>query len=356
MKHHFFKLGRIFGRLQPILKLISKIFLLAVLLLFLTFATKNYNNIITKFGFASKNIISFSKDPKDFLENTNNRTNFLILGLRGEGSEAIDLTDTMIILSINHADQSIASISIPRDLYVPSLKTKINAVYHYGNLKQENGGFILVKAAIQETLGLPIHYSTVINFKGFVEIIDLLGGLDIVVENSFVDTRFPIPGRENVYPEKDRYQTVEFKAGPQHLDGQTTLNFVRSRNSEGDEGTDFARSRRQQLVINALRARLLSTDFLLNKDKINKLVAVIDKNITTDITPDIYAALAKLTLNLKDKSLKRIPLSSEKESNEIAVLENPNPKLYNNQWVLIARDNNWNALKLYIDNKFKGTQ
>jgi polyisoprenyl-teichoic acid--peptidoglycan teichoic acid transferase len=356
MKHHLFKFGRLFGRLQPITRPLFKITLVAFALLLLIFSIQKIYQFLAGQGILAKDIFSLTRDPKEFLDNTDDRTNFLVLGLRGEGGEAIDLTDTLIVFSYSYTDQSMSLISIPRDLWVNSLKTKINSVYHYGNLKQDKGGFILTKAAIQETLGLPIHYTTVINFQGFVKTIDLLGGLEINVENSFTDTKYPIPGKENVYPETDRYQTVSFQSGPQTMDGKTALIFVRSRHAEGDEGTDFARSRRQQLVINALRSRLISTNLILDKTKMSELINIVNQNIVTEITPNLYPALTKIALNVKNAPLKRIPLSSEKEDGNIVVLETPPVKFYDNQWVLIARDNNWDALKLYIGNKLKGIQ
>lgn len=356
MKHYAFKISRILGRFQSITRPLLKITFISFFIFIIFLSIKYTHSILKNYGLTNKDLLSFTKDPKEFLDTTNDSTNFLILGLRGEGGEAFDLTDTIIILSYNHNNQLTSLISVPRDLWVNSLKTKINAAYHYGNQKETNGGFILVKAAIQETLGVPIHYSTVINFKGFIEIIDLLGGLDIEVENAFVDTRFPIPGKENVFPEKDRYKTIKFEAGYQHMDGQTALEFVRSRYAEGPEGTDFARSRRQQLVINALRSRLISTNFLFDKDKITTLNDIIIQNLTTEITPNLYPPITKIVLNIKDKPLNKISLSSEKENGDIAVLETPPAKLYDNQWVLIARDNNWEALKLYIANKLNGIQ
>ncbi|MBI3954790.1 LCP family protein, partial [Candidatus Collierbacteria bacterium] len=247
-------------------------------------------------------------------------------------------------------------LSIPRDLWVDSLKTKINAVYHYGNLKGQDEGIKLTELAILETLGIPIHYTLVVNFDLFTKAIDLAGGVEVDVANAFTDYKFPIPGRENAEPPESRYETISFTAGRQLMDGKKVLKFVRSRNASGDEGTDFARSRRQHQVISALRQKILSTDFLLDKDNLEKLYQITEKNLITNITPDLYPVLARLVLESRRYPVIDIPISTETEGDNIAILEHPPTKNYQGQWVLIAKDNNWKALHRYLENKLSGVQ
>jgi LCP family protein required for cell wall assembly len=191
------------------------------------------------------------------------RTNFVLLGIPGKTHEGVDLTDTIIFVSIGFKKSDILMVSLPRDIWLDSLKDKINTAYHYGEEKKEGGGFILAKSSVSEVVGLPVHYALLIDFEGFENIINLVGGIDVNVENPFTDNKFPIPGRENDLCNGDkefrcRYETVSFRKGLQHMNGETTLKFVRSRNAEGDEGTDFAREKRQQQVILALQKKLLS--------------------------------------------------------------------------------------------------
>src|SRR5690606_11303223 len=117
--------------------------------------------------------------------------------------------------------------------------------------------------------GEPVHYAMVMDFSGFKEVIDTLGGVEVDVEHSFTDTEYPIAGRENDLCDGDpeyrcRYETIEFKQGRQYMDGETALKFVRSRHAEGDEGNDFARSACQQRVISAIREKVLTTGILFN--------------------------------------------------------------------------------------------
>lgn len=287
------------------------------------------------------------------LESTNGRTNFLIMGIRGEGSDSPDLTDTLLVVSYSHPDKQVSLVSIPRDLWVSSLKTKINAVYHYGQFKDENGGGIkLTQSAILETLGLPIHYSVVINFTIFREAIDLIGGVDVNVANTFTDNQFPIEGKENALPVGSRYESITFTAGPNHMDGTTALKFVRSRHAEGDEGTDIDRDRRQQLVISALKQKVFTFHFLTDRNKLTALYKLLKSRLYTNITQDLYPSLARLAFDSYRQPQKTVVLSYTPDEHGVTILENPpNSNTYLYQWVLIAKDNNWPALAQYLSNK-----
>lgn len=234
------------------------------------------------------------------LPNKNGRTNILILGREGGVSRiGADLTDTLILVSIDKGGDT-ALLSIPRDVWVPSLRAKINSAYYYGEQRQPGGGgIILARAAVEEVIGQPAHHVVVIDFAGFEKAIDLLGGVDIDVQRAFVDNQFPLAGKENDECDGDplfrcRYETIEFKQGAQHMNGQTALKFVRSRHAQGDEGTDFARSQRQEKLLLALKAKLLSRQTLFNFKLWRQLSQQINQTVVTDITTQMYSALVKL--------------------------------------------------------------
>lgn len=325
---------------------------LAILLLlhsFLPPLVKFAGNFIS----GPSSLLTFTKDPKDLLSNTSDRTNLLLLGMGGAGHEGADLTDSMVVISFDHPSKKISLISIPRDIWVDSMKAKINTAFHYGEIKQpQGGGLILAKSAVAEITGLPIHYAFSVDFTGFTKAIDLVGGINVSIDRTFDDYKYPIAGKENVLPESDRYEHLHFDKGPTQLDGVTALKFVRSRYAEGEEGTDFARSARQQKVIEAFRTNLLNQKTLLDGKKLNELFDLYGQYIKTDINKDEYPAFAKLVLLSDTSSIKAITLTaSNPQTKEVGILENPKFRApYQGQYVLIAKDNNWDALKQYIQN------
>lgn len=328
-------------------------FWLIVALLFVSitslFGSLGYR-YLSKLNLKPQNLLTFFGPPQESLDSTGGFTNFLVLGIRGEGQDSPDLSDTIILVSYRHEDKSTALIGVPRDLWVPSLRAKINSAYYYGEQASPGAGIKFAQAAILEDLGLPVHYTAVINFTLFKQAIDLVGGLNLDINPGFVDEEFPIPGREKALPISSRYETITFPAGWMHLDGQTALKFVRSRHSVGDEGTDFARSARQQQVITALRQKIINPGFLLDQKKVSALLDIVSHNLLSNIGPDLYPALAKLALDTVDKPVRSIPLTASPDKNGVTILYHPPAAKYQGEWVLIPKDNNWNALKQYLKN------
>ncbi len=313
-------------------------------------------NLLERLHVKPQDLLSFLGTPAENLDNTNGVTNFLLLGIRGEGTDSPNLADTIIVLSYDHTTKNPTMISVPRDLWVPSLQAKINAAYYYGEEASRGAGIQMAEAAILEDLGTPIHYTAVINFTIFKEIIDLLGGIDVDVNPGFTDPLFPIQGMENAQPESARYESITFATGSAHMNGETALKFVRSRHSAGDEGTDFARSRRQQQVISALRQKMLTPAFLLDKNTLDAFFVILDKNLNTNLSQNLYPTLAKIALEAKNNPVKSVTFSDKPDENGLTILFNPPVKQYKGEWVLIPKDNNWTALKKYLDNLLKGKQ
>lgn len=279
--------------------------------------------------------------PKDVLKNDNGRTNVMLLGIGGEGHKGGDLTDSMLFFSLDLEKNTALMIPIPRDIWVPSLKAKINAAYLYANQARPGSGLDNVKSVVSNLLGVPVHYGIRLDFQGFVKAIDAVGGIDVEVSQTFDDYKYPIPGKENVEPESDRYEHIHFDQGPAHLDGSMALKYTRSRHALGDEGTDFARSARQQKVILAFKNKILSTSTIFSKEKLDNLKSSIITSIDTDIGSVEQGSFLKLFLGLGSRdNISSIELTS--------FLESPkNIKDYGGQWVLIPTPN-LSALQSYV--------
>jgi LCP family protein required for cell wall assembly len=258
-------------------------------------------------------------DPTANLKSEDGRINILLLGAGGGNHDGPDLTDTMILASLPATGSgNIYLISLPRDIYLDSLNDKINAAYQQGEEKKPGSGLVLAKAVVGQITGLPVHYAVKIDFSVFSTIIDLLGGIDVEVENSFTDKMYPIAGRENdLCGGQDpqylcRYEEISFTKGLNHMDGATALKFARSRHSEDlVEGTDFARSRRQQKIIAAIKQKLLTLPGLLDFNKDWQIYQTIKSRVVTDIPEDEARGFFYLALRLKDSPLININLDEK---------------------------------------------
>lgn len=193
---------------------------------------------------------------------TNEHKNILVLGLdslEGRG-DVPPLTDTMMLVSIDFKDGSIATLPLPRDLWNQAYQTKINALYSYGKERYPENPAQFPKEVVEEMAGIPIHHTVVVTLDQLQTLIDMVGGVEINVPEAFTDTEFPRSGVDVTIVRDPAilYETVSFEAGPQHMDGETALKYIRSRKSEGDQGTDQARGNRQQQVISSLAEKLIA--------------------------------------------------------------------------------------------------
>lgn len=275
------------------------------------------------------------------IPNINNQT-ILILGKGGEGHTGSDLTDTIMVGYLNSSLNKINILSLPRDIWIPEIRAKLNAAYYYG-------GFKMAGDSVTSITGLPINYTIVVDFSLFKDLIDGVGGIDVDVPNSFVDEKYPIEGKENDLCDGDkmfkcRYETIEFIQGKQKMNGELALKFVRSRNAIGEEGTDLAREKRQQKIISAIKTKILSRDVILNPSVLKKLYQIAMSHLETDVDKEMLYSLAKFTLESKNNiTFLSIP--------EDMLTISQNNKRYDKQYVFIPQNGSWKEFQQWITNQ-----
>lgn len=219
------------------------------------------------------------------------RINILLLGVdqRPDERERGDpvRSDTIIVVSIDPVEKTAAMLSVPRDMWVPipvdtnrPIEAKITTAHFFGDyMKYPGGGAALAKKTVEYNLGVRINYYAKINFDGFRRVVDVLGGLDICVPSPLIDNEYPT----------DDYgiKRVFIPAGMQHLDGETALEYARSRHQD----SDFGRSSRQRQVLMAMRDRALRLDLV---PRAPQLAAEFGNLIDTDIPLPDMIKLANL--------------------------------------------------------------
>jgi LCP family protein required for cell wall assembly len=193
------------------------------------------------------------------------RMNLLVLGYGGAGHDGAYLTDSMLLISLIPSSGSATLISVPRDLWVQvppdsGQYAKINAAYQDGLYNGYNGmppgrlaAGALAARKVSDVTGLPVSYWLSLDFQGFRRLVDTLGGVDVNVPVAFT-ARYP----RNDDPSIDAgWKIIHFNTGPQHMDGERAIEYARARYvlDPPSEGTDFARSVRQQLLVHAILAR-----------------------------------------------------------------------------------------------------
>ncbi len=309
---------------------ITSVVLMLILGLFVWFMNHSTGKQVFEFA------MSAASGPS--IKSTDDRVNILLLGLAGGNHDGATLTDSIIVASYSLKSHKVTMISVPRDLWLEGISEKVNAAYQEGEERPE-GGLAFASDKIDDIIGIPIHYAVRVDFAGFAKAIDLVGGVDVDVPKTFDDFNYPITGKEEdlcgliekelditeeqakmlkLKPGKQkllvdstdkiasqaadfacRFEHLHFNKGINHMDGETALKFVRSRMGTNGEGSDFARSRRQQLVIQAFREKALSLDTLFNPSKIGGLLNTFGESVDTNIPKSDYLDFYDIAKNVK---------------------------------------------------------
>ena len=264
-------------------------YLIAIIAIGLIFSGKilissqNGTNWFSGTGFFSKLKHLVPITDKTLKGEENDRINILLLGMGGEGHDGAYLTDTIILASFQPSTKQVALISIPRDLVAPvSNWQKVNSLNAYAEKADPGSGGEATAQAFTELLQIPVDYYIRVDFNGFSNIIDELGGIEVNVENSLDDYSYPIMGQEDNPNYYSRFEYLHIEKGLQTMNGSLALKYARSRHALSSEGSDFARARRQQLILEAVKNKLLSSKTLLNPAMITKLVNEFSQNISTN--------------------------------------------------------------------------
>lgn len=227
------------------------------------------------------------------------RVSILLLGIDQRcDEEGPTRTDTMMVLTVDPVGLSAAVLSLPRDLWVeiPGFQVdKINRAHFLGEAyNYPGGGPALAVETVEAALGINIDFYAAVNFDAFIEVVDLIDGLDVVVTEDIADDDYP----DNCYG----YDPFYIAAGEHHLDGQTALKYARTRATFGG---DVDRAARQQQVILAVRNKVLQLNMVpqLIADA-PKYWRILQDNVRTDLSLNEAIQLGLLVQQIPGDSIR----------------------------------------------------
>lgn len=280
------------------------------------------------------------------------RINILLLGMGGKGHNGGKLTDTIILASIKPKENEAAMISIPRDLTLPVTGhgwQKINSVNAYAEYNGEDGGLALSQA-VSDTLDIPVDYYVKADFQGFVDVINELDKVEVEVEHTLDDYKYPIRGRETAENYDSRYEHLHIEEGKQKMDGELALKYVRSRHAKGIQGSDFSRARRQQKVLQGAKRKFEETNMLLKPKLISDVLGELGDHVQTNLKPWEMVKLWKKGKDIKPQNIKK------------EVLDNGPAGLLASQiteegaYILTPRSGDFSEVKYLVQNIFSSKE
>lgn len=206
---------------------------------------------------------SGSPSPDQQVSRTHERKPYCYTFLLVATDQVSGNTDTIMVLTYDTVNQTVGLVSIPRDTLVNAGSLRINSLYYKGIEELEN--------CVSDLLGIPIDYHVIIDIEGFVELVDLLGGVE-----------FDIPVHMS-YDAPDQDLHIHFEPGLQHLTGEEALLVCRLRkNSDGTipyPDSDIGRTRTQQQLLAAIAKKALA-----NPQNLPSYVEIIADTVDTNLS------------------------------------------------------------------------
>jgi LCP family protein required for cell wall assembly len=256
-------------------------------------------------------------------------TTILVMGTdggRARGRTDARRSDSLMLLRVDPTTHRLSYLSIPRDLRVeiPGYGTsKINAA-------SQIGGPALTLATVKALTGLPIDHVVVVDFDGFRDLIDAIGGIDVDVPKAILSNTFDCPYKPSRCA---NWEGWRFEKGPQHMDGRRALVYSRVRKNQLDPSdTDITRGTRQQLIADAVGSRVASIGTFLRLPFMGDKLA---SPLATDLSAWQLMQLGWVRFRAGGSSI-RCRLGGD-------------PSSYNGESVLLGSEDNASVVSMWLD-------
>ncbi|MGI8562829.1 MAG: LCP family protein [Candidatus Dormibacter sp.] len=288
--------------------------------------------------------------------NHKEQVNLLLLGYGGAENDAPWLTDSMVVVSLDPASGRVMQVSIPRDLQVkidafqnaPPVTEKVNTAYSVamdtqgwtGQKSQfrtgKDRGGRLAEQTVTAVTGLKFDGYLAADFKAFRDVVDAMGGIDVCLDGPLDDYQYPD------YHDGFVKGGIHFQKGCQHINGEQALQLARSRHAKQPaEASDFGRSRRQQLLLSAIRKQAASVNALT---KVPQLMDALQKDFSTDLDLNNLRALQAWTSKLQDNAIGHAAITVD----DLVTDQCSSPAAY----LICPLDPSWRMMHQYFANLF----
>lgn len=286
------------------------------------------------------------------------RVNILLAGNSADdvGHNGGELTDSIMLVSLNTKDKTAFVVSIPRDLWVEIPDegySKINSAYVYG--KQDkfsesgypSGGMGLLEKTVEQSFDVDINYYALVNYTALRDAVNAVGGIDVTIKSSDPRGLYD-PSRD--WTSRTYAPLVKLSNGTHHLNGQQALNLARARGdsyaSYGYAQSDFTRTANQRLMLAALKEKAISAGVVTNPIKLGSLMDALGNNVQTDFLTSEVRRLVNIVQDIPGDSITSVSLNDADGKNLLASY-----RTFNGQSALIpaAGIDDYTDIQEYLD-------
>lgn len=312
------------GKKLPVKKIVkwSALSLLVVALIFGGYFI--YKLIATGGQIFKGNLVNAVFAPaKELAKDANGRSNVLLFGTSEDdpGHDGADLTDSMMLVSVNQANKDAFLISIPRDLYVDygracpaGYQGKLNALYSC--VKDDGGeeaGQEALRKKVGEVFGLDVQYAAHVNYTALREAVDAVGGITVTIDSDdprgIMDRNFDWDCPNGPYT----CYNVRYPNGPANLNGKQALYLARARGASGNTyglpQANFDREKYQQAILIALKDKAVSAGTLANPVAVNNLLDAMGKNVRTNFSAEEVKTIVDLAQKVDTANIASLKLN-----------------------------------------------
>lgn len=276
--------------------------------------------------------------PPDLSSITGRSWNILLMGSDNDQKYTFPalLTQVMMVVHVDTVSNKVTLVSIPRDswVYVPEVGSmhKIDQAFFLGSVQHNSfdDGVRLARLSIEKDYGITIDRYAWVGLDGFSKVIDTLGGIDIDVTHPIVDDTYPDDTGTHAH-DPYAFTRLYIAPGPQHLNGQQALEYVRSRHA--DLVGDIGRTQRQQQVLEALKKKLNVQSILTS---LPQLIKDLTGKVYTDLSEQEMIAFANYGRSLSSSAIQHLTLGPGAGDQNYGTLQSVyDPSVHSNQDVLI---------------------
>jgi polyisoprenyl-teichoic acid--peptidoglycan teichoic acid transferase len=311
---------------KPSKKTVKRVIIVLILLLLLVGGYLAVKAFMASSQIFKGNVFDLLGQGQPLKMDENGRSNILVFGTSEDDRAHVDagpnLTDSIMMISLDQKHNKALITSVPRDLWVKydqacisGYEGKINVVYQCASEdgKNKEAGAKALMKTVGDVYGLDMHYYVQVNYTALKEAVDAVGGVNIKIESD--DPR-------GIYdPNFDwecnyKCTLVKYPNGPAHLDGKHALMLARARNSAGGYGLaggNFDRERNQQKILIALRDKAASAGTLANPAAVGKLIDSLGKNIRTSFNTKEVRTLVTVGQKTKGSNITTIRLDDPED-------------------------------------------